>query len=1236
MKPWHVMTALICLLGTGWAGAAPGPDELVMSRTAQVLGDVGGGRYQLEVSVTLAAGANVAAGLTALAVEEVLPTGWVYESVQSSPAISTVNSVPPNTYQFVWVTLPDLSSPFTFKYYVNYPSAASGEAIVGKAPYRTGGGPLESATVTTPQNAISCLKMSRVIAGYNPGQPVTVEVTLESLCGEPVTALAVEETWPAGWSFVSSSGVGTSGQSLAPAVGAQGTLQFIWFSPIPSFPYTFTYTMLAPVAASGQVSMTGQSVARLSGPELRTPLLTTTMDRLDSTPPVVTLNGTNPVTVECGTSYADAGATATDNVDGSIPVTVTNPVNTAIPNTYTVTYSARDSAGNTGTATRTVNVVDRTSPVLTLNGASLVTVECRGTYTEAGATAVDSCAGNLTSAILITGTVNANAPGDYTRTYTVTDPSNNNAVVTRTVRVSDTIAPVITLNGAATVAVVCGQSYSELGATATDACGGNLSSAVAVSGTVNTSVPGVYQRVYTVSDSSGNAATPVTRTVNVTDTTAPVITLNGAGTVTVACGQVYNELGASALDSCAGDLSASVAVAGTVNTLVPGAYTRTYTVSDPSGNAATPVTRTVNVTDTVAPVIVLNGAASVSVQCGGTYTDAGATALDACDGNVARFLTVTGSVNASVPGVYTLTYNAHDSSNNTATPVVRTVTVSDTAAPVITLAGANPLTLDCGAAFSDPGATAVDACEGAVTVLSDAPPINTNYPAAYEINYTASDSAGNTATATRSVVVGGPSCDFCPMTDVVILHPPAKTLIPATVAQAYIGISSEVLFANSDDCMEGTVSVSYTVDEIEYVPTTDRPNNFPIVLLLAPGEHTLLAEATLVETGQVITSETTFSLVPVNVSANGYPFDPFTTVTPDGTSFSNTIHRNGFNRSIEMVSALCPEDGGASNDITITASYDRDPSRTLTVTVPRAAIPCGYAALVTVTVSDTPEGLMGTAEAPYLNPVPDGLISGGLFFDVSILVASLADVAAGEPVQYAEIDNALIAANPVDIVLSGLTFSPNLIPVFLSHATSFAPDGASDMNLFGDTAEWSEDHTMNFLAEGDTLHGQATSLSVFAPFEKEKVLTFTPDIEYGVIFGRAVINTHIDKVFTVRNNGGIRAHGEASIVDESGVFSIVGEASYDLAPGESYELTVRFSPTETKDYEGILNFSGDPNTDLSVRLLGTGTTGPRKKCLAFLSCSPGERGGFAGDAAAMAAALGLLGAGALRARRRRS
>ena len=76
----------------------------------------------------------------------------------------------------------------------------------------------------------------------------------------------------------------------------------------------------------------------------------------DTVPPVITLNGSNPVNLTVGDSYTDAGATATDDVDGTDTVTSSGTVDTTTAGTYTITYSATDAAGNTATATRTVNV----------------------------------------------------------------------------------------------------------------------------------------------------------------------------------------------------------------------------------------------------------------------------------------------------------------------------------------------------------------------------------------------------------------------------------------------------------------------------------------------------------------------------------------------------------------------------------------------------------------------------------------------------------------------------------------------------------------------------------------------------------------------------------------------------------------------------------------------------------------------------------------------------------------
>ena len=157
----------------------------------------------------------------------------------------------------------------------------------------------------------------------------------------------------------------------------------------------------------------------------------------DTTPPVITINGDNPATVELGDTYTDAGAYAND---GSV-VSSSGTVDTNTVGSYTITYSATDFFGNTGTATRIVNVVDTTAPVVTVTGDNPASAELGATYTDAGATATDA-SGSVT--VVTSGTVDTNTLGSYTLTYTSTDASANAGTATRTVNVVDTIAPVFT------------------------------------------------------------------------------------------------------------------------------------------------------------------------------------------------------------------------------------------------------------------------------------------------------------------------------------------------------------------------------------------------------------------------------------------------------------------------------------------------------------------------------------------------------------------------------------------------------------------------------------------------------------------------------------------------------------------------------------------------------------------------------------------------------------------------
>jgi hypothetical protein len=77
----------------------------------------------------------------------------------------------------------------------------------------------------------------------------------------------------------------------------------------------------------------------------------------DTARPVIQLNGAPEISMEVGTAYTDPGATATDDIDGVLTPTVAIPVDPAVIGTFTVTYTAIDSAGNAAVpVTRTVRV----------------------------------------------------------------------------------------------------------------------------------------------------------------------------------------------------------------------------------------------------------------------------------------------------------------------------------------------------------------------------------------------------------------------------------------------------------------------------------------------------------------------------------------------------------------------------------------------------------------------------------------------------------------------------------------------------------------------------------------------------------------------------------------------------------------------------------------------------------------------------------------------------------------
>nr|WP_320025492.1 HYR domain-containing protein [uncultured Acetobacterium sp.] len=254
-------------------------------------------------------------------------------------------------------------------------------------------------------------------------------------------------------------------------------------------------------------------------------------------------------------------------------------------------------------------------------------------------------------------------------------------------------------------------------------------------------------------DLAGNPAIPVTFDVIVQDTTAPVINLTGNDAVNLNQNLTYTEEGATWTDAVDGN-GAAIVGGDVVNTSIPGTYLVTYDYTDTAGNPALQVTRTVNILDTIPPVIAAQSDMIVeATSANGAIVSFTPTATDNFDPSV-TVTTTPASGSQFTLGTTQVTCNAVDLAGNAAVPITFNVTVVDTTAPVITLTGNNPYSIHYASTYTEPGAIWNDVVDGTGSAAVGGQTVNTLIPGNYVITYNYTDAAGNPAIeVTRTVTV---------------------------------------------------------------------------------------------------------------------------------------------------------------------------------------------------------------------------------------------------------------------------------------------------------------------------------------------------------------------------------------------------------------------------------------------------------------------------------------------------
>ena len=434
-----------------------------------------------------------------------------------------------------------------------------------------------------------------------------------------------------------------------------------------------------------------------------------------------------------------------------------------------LSWTVQDVAWNSNSPSTVISntiTIDQAKPVVTLISGN-ITLAIWSPFSDPGATWTDN---SDWSWVILTATswmVNTAVIGTYILEYTYTDTAGNTGnIVTRTVNVTDQTAPVVVLSGGNTITIAQWWTYTEEWATRTDNIDWSWIIFTSTSWTVDTNTVGTYILEYTYTDTAGNTGNIVTRTVNVTDQTPPVVTLSGTD-LTLNWWDTYTEEWATRTDNIDWSWIILTPTSGTVNSN-PWTYILEYTYTDTAGNTGNTVTRTVTVNNPWIP----DPQDDFFTGNQDTDIDISAGRHTANDNNLSSVVSWYASIEP-LHGTYTLSwygfiytpdpwfawidtleYTLCNILNECGTATI-TFTIIDTQSPIVSLSWFTPITIAQWSIFTDNGANWTDNGDGSGIISSPTSgTVNTSIVWVYVLEYTYTDTAGNTGnTVTRTVNV---------------------------------------------------------------------------------------------------------------------------------------------------------------------------------------------------------------------------------------------------------------------------------------------------------------------------------------------------------------------------------------------------------------------------------------------------------------------------------------------------
>ncbi len=441
----------------------------------------------------------------------------------------------------------------------------------------------------------------------------------------------------------------------------------------------------------------------------------------------------------------------------------------------TITWTAKDTSGNTVNATQTVTIRDTTSPII--SAPADITIEA----TSSSGNAISIGEANTSDIIGISSITN-NAPYTFTLgetivTWTVIDNHGNFASATQKIKIVDTTAPTITApDNIIFEALSPTENTVSIGIpSATDIIDSNP--------TITNNAPSTFTLgetivTWTATDTAGNSAV-ATQKITVVDTTTPTIVApsdieveaTSATQNTVALGQ-----------ATAADFVGIQSIINDAPDVFPvGETIVIWTATDTADHAATAIQKVI-IKDTTSPILKSPDAITIEATSESTnIVNIG----EAKASDLVGIQSITNDAPDVFPlGFTTITWTATDVSGLSYSAIQK-ITVVDTTAPVLTVP-AN-IVIEAVSATNNP----VDLGQATANDLLPISSITNNAPSVFSlgetiVTWTATDQSGNSVTGAQKVTVIDTTAPTIMMPDNVTIEASSQTnnLVPLGDAKA--------------------------------------------------------------------------------------------------------------------------------------------------------------------------------------------------------------------------------------------------------------------------------------------------------------------------------------------------------------------------------------------------------------------------------------------------------------------